>query len=165
MIEKVLKGIDACSKLGAYLSAGCMLAIVGLIIVEVVCRTFFNFSTFIADEYSGYLMVAAVMAGLGFTLETDSHIKISILTSKLSPEPRRYMELMATLVAISIILFAFYHAVLMAYDTYSYDMLADSISETPLYIPQIMIPVGLLALLLQLVALFMRRLPFCSQNR
>ena len=110
-------------------------------------------------------MVAAVMAGLGFTLETDSHIKISILTAKLSPEPRRYMELIATLVAISITLFAFYHAVLMVYDTYSYDMLADSISETPLYIPQFLIPVGLLALMLQLVALFVRRLPFCSQTR
>jgi TRAP-type C4-dicarboxylate transport system permease small subunit len=165
MIEKVLKWVDACSKLGAYLSAGCMLAIVGLIVVEIICRSFFHVSTFIADEYSGYLMVAAVMAGLGFTLETDSHIKISILLVKVSPEPRRYIELMATLVAISITFFAFYHAVLMVYDTYSYDMLADSISETPLYIPQFLIPVGLLALMLQLVAQFIRRLPFCSQNR
>lgn len=165
MIEKVLRGVDTCSKVGAYLSVGCMLAIVSLIVVEIICRTFFHVSTFIADEYSGYLMVAAVLAGLGFTLETDSHIKITILLAKLSPEPRRYAELTATFIAIAITLFVFYHSVLMVYDTYSYDMLADSISETPLYIPQFLIPVGLLALMLQLVAQFIRRLPFCSQTR
>lgn len=165
MIEKFLKGIDTCSKLGAYLSALCMLAIVALIVVEIVCRSFFNVSTFIADEYSGYLMVAAVMAGLGFTLETDSHIKITILLAKLGPETKRYFELAATLLATAITLFALYHAVLMVYDTFSYDMLADSISETPLYIPQILVPVGLLGLALQLLAQFVRRLPFCSQTR
>ena len=164
MIEKVLKGVDTCSKMGAYLSALCMLAIVGLIVVEIICRTFFNVSTFIADEYSGYLLVATVLAGLGFTLETDSHIRITILLSKLGPELKRYVELLATLIAMSITLFALYHAVLMVYDTYSYGMLADSISETPLYIPQIMVPIGLLGLALQFLAQFVRRLPFCSQT-
>ena len=43
-------------------------------------------------------------------------------------------------------------------DTYSYRILADSISETPLYLPQILIPVGLLLLELQLIAHFLRRL-------
>ncbi len=165
MMEKFVKGIDTFSKVGAYLSALCMLAIVGLIVVEVICRTFFNFSTFIADEYSGYLMVAAVMAGLAFTLKSDSHIRISILTANLSPEPKRYLESVATLIAMSITMFILYHAVLMVYDTYSYDMLADSISETPLYLPQIMVAVGLFGLALQLLAEFVRRLPFCSRNR
>ncbi len=138
MIEKLLKGVDACSKLGAYLSAFCMLSIVGLIVVEIICRSFFNVSTFIADEYSGYLMVAAVMSGLGFTLQTDSHIKITILLAKLGPEQKRNFELIATLFATAMTLFALYHAVLMVADTFSYDMRADSISETPLYLPQVL---------------------------
>ncbi len=164
MMEKLLKGVDTCSKAGAYLSALCMLTIVGLIVVEIVCRTFFNVSTFIADEYSGYLMVAAVMAGLGFTLEKDGHIRITILLVKLGPKATRWFELAATLFAILLTLFALYHAVLMVQDTFSYDMRADSISETPLYIPQILVPVGLAGLALQLIAQFVRRLKPCSQN-
>ena len=164
MIKKLLKAVDACSKLGAYLSALCILAIVGLIVVEIICRTFFNVSTFIADEYSGYLMVAAVMAGLGFTLQTDGHIRITICLARLGPAGKRNFELAATLAGLAITLFALYHAVLMVQDTFSYDMRADSISETPLYIPQLLVPIGLLSLALQLVAQFVRRLPFCSQN-
>ena len=85
MIATLLKGIDTCSKLGAYLSALSMIVIVTLIVVEIVCRSLFGVSTMVSDEFSGYLMVTTVMAGLGYTLETNSHIRITILLVKLSP--------------------------------------------------------------------------------
>lgn len=162
MVDRLIKGVDTCQKLGAYLSALCMLAIVALIIVEIVCRTFFNVSTLIADEFSGYLMVAAVMSGLGFTLQSGSHIRITLLSERLSPNVKRWFELATTLIAAAITFFALYHAVLMVEDTFAYDMRADSISETALYIPQLLIPLGLLGLALQLIAHFVTRLRSCS---
>ena len=54
--------------------------------------------------------------------------------------------------------FALYHSILMVHDSYLLEMTADSISETPIYIPQIMIPVGLILFMLQLAAVFTRRL-------
>jgi len=162
MIEKVLKGIDTCSRLGAYLSALSMVLIVGLISVEIVYRSVFNSSTLVADEFSGYLMVMTVMAGLAYTLESDSHIRITLLLVKLGPNAKRFMEVLATGLALALTLFVCYHACLMVYDSYSYDMRADSISATPIYLPQIIVPLGLAGLALQLLALFVRRLTACS---
>lgn len=162
MMARLLKGIDTCSRLGAYLSALSMVAIVGLIGVEIVYRSVFNASTLVADEFSGYLMVVTVMAGLGYTLESDSHIRITILLVRLGPRAKQVMEVLGTCLALAIALFVCYHASLMVYDSYSYDMRADSISATPIFIPQIIVPLGLAGLALQLIALVIRRLKSCS---
>lgn len=162
MITTLLKGIDACSKLGAYLSAFSMIVIVTLIVVEIICRSLFGVSTMVSDEFSGYLMVTTVMAGLGYTLETNSHIRITILLVKLGPRLRSFMDLFATCFAIVLTLFICYHAALMVYDSYSYDMRADSISETLIYLPQLVVPLGLVGLILQLFGLLLRRCRSCS---
>ena len=164
MITTLLKGIDACSKLGAYLSAFSMIVIVTLIVVEIICRSLFGVSTMVSDEFSGYLMVTTVMAGLGYTLETNSHIRITILLVKLGPRLRSFMDLFATCFAIVLTLFICYHAALMVYDSYSYDMRADSISETLIYLPQLVVPLGLFGLILQLFGLLLRRCRSCSQT-
>ena len=162
MIERLLKGIDTCSRLGAYLSALSMVAIVGFIAIEIVFRTVFKTSTMVADEFSGYLMVVTVMAGLAYTLKSEAHIRITILLVRLGPKSRRCMDLLGALFALTMTLFVCYHATLMVYDSYSYDMRADSISETPIFIPQLIVPLGLAGLVLQLSALLIRRLKACS---
>jgi hypothetical protein len=52
----------------------------------------------------------------------------------------------------------------MVHDSYSYDMRADSISETPFYLPQLVVPLGLAGLILQLFGVLLRRCRRCSPN-
>lgn len=163
MINKFLKGVDTLSKVGAYLSALFMVLIVALISVEIVLRTFFKTSTYISSEYSGYLMVAVALAGLSYTLRTDGHIRITILLVKLPPQVQRYLEAAAILMALLITGFICYHAFQMAIDAFTYEMTADSISQTPLYLPQALIPIGLFGLCVQLLAQLLRKLLPCSQ--
>lgn len=158
MIERVLGWIDKGSKAGAYLSALAMLVIVALISVEIGARTLLSTSTLIADEYSGYLMVAVVMLGLSYTLSENGHIRITILTSRFSGTFAKVFEFIVIASALAMCAFFFYHSVLLVYDSYIYDMRADSISETPVYLPQILIVAGWLSLTIQLLALFLRRL-------
>jgi hypothetical protein len=46
----------------------------------------------------------------------------------------------------------------MVYDTRELGMQADTIAETPLWIPQTFVPVGLLMLFVQLLGLIARRI-------
>ncbi len=157
-MERLLRGIDTCSKVGAYLSSLAMLSIVGLILVEIVLRTLFHTSTLVSDEYSGYMMVATIMMGVSYTFAQGSHIRITIISERLHGRAAQGIDLIVTLAALVLCSYALYHSLWMVQDTFSYRILADSISETPLYIPQVMIPVGFLLLELQLVAHFLRRL-------
>ncbi len=150
MIEKLSLG-------GAFLSAIFMILIVALIALEILIRSVFNSSTLISDEYSAYFFVGVVLLGLAFTLKEEGHIRITLLTSVLGDKGRAFLDLFATVLAIVITTFALYYAGEMVYDSWSLGMRADSISETPIYLSQMVIPLGLLMLDLQLGARLLKR--------
>ena len=95
---------------------------------------------------------------VSYTFAEGGHIRINILTSRLSGWPARLLEIVVALAALLMCAFFLYHAVLMVYDSFNYDMRADSISETPVFIPQIMIVLGFALLTLQVAAHVVRRL-------
>ncbi|MBM9512192.1 TRAP transporter small permease subunit [Desulfogranum marinum] len=157
-MKKLIAIIESISRAGGYVSGLFMILIVLLIVVEIVARTVFNASTLISDEYSAYFFVAVVMSGLAFSMKEGAHIRISIVRSRLSQEGQRILDLLVLLIALVLSCFALYHSVLMTYDVWDLGMTADSISETPIFIPQLVIPVGLLLFILQLASGFLRRL-------
>ncbi len=158
MIHKFIRWIDLCSAAAGAVSAFFMVLIVILIIVEIILRTVFGFSTLIADEYSAYFFVAVVMMGLGYALKDGAHIKINLVLSRLNKKAEKILVMAVTLFAAAICTFALYHSVIMVYDVYILEMTADSISETPIFIPQLFIPLGFLLFDMQLISEFLKKL-------
>jgi TRAP-type C4-dicarboxylate transport system permease small subunit len=156
-MDKLLRGIEALSKGGAYLSALSMLLIVGLILVEIIARAVFGVSTMIAAEYSGYMLVALVLLGFAYTIEQGGFIRINLVRTRMSDETKRRMDIFAAAFSAAITGYIFYFSVFMVYETWALGMEADTVAETPLWIPQVMVPVGLLMLLIQLLGLIARR--------
>ena len=156
-MKRFISIIDRLSLWGAFVSAFLMLMIVVLIAVEILLRSVFNASTLISDEYSAYFFVGVVLLGLAFTLREEGHIRITLLTSVLGPRGQAFLDILATIMAVAVTTFALYYAGAMVYDSWSLGMRADSISETPIYLSQLVIPVGLFLFDLQLVARLLKR--------
>ncbi|WP_232364306.1 TRAP transporter small permease subunit [Desulforapulum autotrophicum] len=131
--------------------------IVLIIAVEIVLRSVFNTSTLIADEYSAYFFVGVVLLGLGFTLKEGAHIRITLVTSLVGERANQVLNIMSTLAAIAITTFALYHTSIMVFESWQLDMTADTISETPIFLSQMVIPAGLAMFDLQLAANFLKR--------
>ena len=144
MTDKLIKG-------SAYLSGLTLIALVLLILTEIFLRSFFDISTMIADEYSGYLYLASIFLGLAYTFLSGSHIRINILTSKLSKKVNRKMDIVAALIALFALSFAFYRSILLTYDSYDLEMLSENVSETPIYLTQLVMPIGLGLFILAIV--------------
>lgn len=156
-MKKIINIIDRLSLWGGWLSALFMLLIVLLISAEIVLRSLFNTSTLISDEYSAYFFVGVVLSGLAFTLKEDAHIRITLLTSILGEKGRAVFDILAIITAMAITSFALYHTSIMVFESWQLGMRADSISETPIYISQMVIPLGLLIFDLQLGARILKR--------
>ncbi len=131
------------TKIGVYLASLLLVGLVCLILTEIAGRYFFDYSTMIADEYSGYLYLALVFLGLGYTFEQEGHIRISIITSRLGKAKNRFIDLVVGVVLLGILLFALYYAYALTYDSYDMEMLSENVSETPIYLTQIPVLVGL----------------------
>ncbi|MDD9302965.1 MAG: TRAP transporter small permease subunit [Desulfobacter sp.] len=157
-MKKIIDLVDRLSLGGACLSALFMVLIVLVIAVEILLRSVFNTSTLISDEYSAYFFVGVVLLGLAFTFKEDGHIKITLVTSVLGEKGQAVLDVLTTAVAIGVTSFALYYASLMVYDSWALGMQADTISETPIYLSQLVIPLGLLLFDLQLGARLLKRL-------
>lgn len=154
----IIRAVEGLSTLGAFLSAVCMLLITGLILVEIVMRAVAGASTLIASEYSGYLLVALVTCGFGYTLKENGFIRITIIWTRLSPKRRNQVEIGIGCMALAIATYACWKTGLLALESYQLGISADSISETPIWIPQSIIPMGFFVFTLQLAAYVAGRL-------
>ncbi len=142
---------------GAVLAALATLAILGLVCTEVFLRELFDLSTLIADEMSGYLNVALVYLGLSYTLREGGFIRVEALYSKISHRAGRLVPWIIVVVSFAYLL------VLIVYMSqhviYSYESNIRSlfVSQTPLFWPQLLIPLGLGILALQFLAYALKR--------
>jgi TRAP-type C4-dicarboxylate transport system permease small subunit len=157
-MEKIAKFFDKIANWGGYISSVFMIFIVALILIEIFLRTFFHTSTLISDEYSAYFFVVVVMLGLAYTFKDEGHIRITIILGKLNPKLNKILDIICLLIALALTVFMFYYSMKMVIDTRSLDMRADSIAETPVYIPQIALPVGYFLFILSIIGKIMRRI-------
>ena len=154
LLRKIIEGL---SSGGAFLSSLFMVLIVVLIMLEIVLRATTGGSTLVAAEYSGYFLVALTVLGFAYTLKEEAHIRITLVRSRLSAPAQKALDIVVALVALAVTVYACSFAIDMVYDSYDLEMTADTISETELWIPQSVVPVGLGMLALQLVAYIIRR--------
>ncbi|MGM0423730.1 MAG: TRAP transporter small permease subunit [Thermodesulfobacteriota bacterium] len=150
--------IEGLCRAGAFLSALCMALIVALIVLEIFLRTFLGFSTMVSSEFSGYLLVGVVSLGLAYTLQHEAHIRITLIWDNLPRTWQTRLDILVACTSVLVTCFALYHSILLVQETYSLGISADTMAETPLWIPQVAIPVGLGMLLLQLINFILRRL-------
>ena len=143
--------IDKLSKGSAYLSGFILIALVLLILSEIFLRSFFDISTMIADEYSGYFYLASIFFALAYAFSQNSHIRINIITSRLSKKTNRKIDIVAAIITLGVLCFALYRTILFTYDSYELEMLSENVSETPLYLTQLAMPIGITIFILAVI--------------
>jgi len=89
----MIKFMDRLKKNLEYATVGLTALITLIVTAEVALRGMFDFSIVISDEASRYLMIWIVMLAGGLAAQTDEHIRIEMVPSRLSPSVRRGMAL------------------------------------------------------------------------
>ncbi|MGQ9748600.1 TRAP transporter small permease subunit [Desulfosoma sp.] len=152
LMEKILRSANKVSEWAALISSAAMLLIVLLILLEVFVRSIYDTSTMITDEYSAYFYVVLVFFGLGYTLATDGHIRVKILLSRLNERGQALVDLCATTLALGLTGFALKFSLSLVREAYELRMVSETPAQTPMWIPQAAIPLGLVLFMGQLLA-------------
>ena len=152
LLDRLSRLIERLSQVGGWLAAAAVLGILALVTFEVVARSLFGFSTQVADEFSGYLNVAAIYFGLAYALKEGAYVRVEPVY-RLFRGPWgvavRWLIVSASLVymLVTTVYFVRYTA-----SNFQSGIVSTSFSETPLWIPQVAIVVGSALLVLQLAA-------------
>lgn len=146
---------------GGVLAAAAVVAILVLVCAETVLRQI-DASLLVTDEIAGYLNAAAIFLGLGWTLREGGFIRVEILYDRARgglQRTLRWMIVLSAAVFTAVVLWVCLRQVVYAFEN---DTRAVSMIDTPEWIPQSVMVLGLAILLLQLAAWIVdrvRRIP------
>ena len=141
------------------IAALAVLAMCLLITGAVFVRYVFGIPVVWAPEIVGYLMVALIFLGLGETMLAGGHIRIDLFISRVPKRFRDMLELLTLTLSTGVTGFFAWHGVRTMLRSYEHDR-SDAFGalNTPLYIPQAAVPIGLSILTLVLALLVCRKL-------
>ncbi len=152
-MQKIFKMIDKISDWAGIGASGCILIVFALILVEIFLRDLTGRSTFITEEYSGYLLSWFAFLGMSYTLKSDGHIRVNILLSRLGRSQKAILEIIACLVGGAGFLFLTIYLAALFYDSLTMGVKSMHVSKTALFIPQFMPVLGSAIMVLQFVSL------------
>ena len=139
------------SSLGLWISGIAVLLMTLLITVEVVGRRVLNFTTLIADEFSGYLLVVITFMGAAYTLKSGGFTRMELVYNQFKTTGRRVLDFVFNLVSLAFLIILDYWLWDHIISNYRSGMASISILQTPLYIPKLFMGVGATLLLFQVV--------------
>ena len=164
-VAPLLTAMDATSRAVGALSGAGILVIAAIVGSDVFLRYVFNAPTTWADEVSTYIMIGAVFLGAAYTHLTDGHIRVDLVTERLPPAIRGWLDVVTTwlgFVFVAFMAWQCYTATAVAYATGAREF---SLLVTPSYLPQIPIAVGMHLFALQMLAGLARRYPDLAPGR
>lgn len=163
-MKKLINLLDGLSGAGGWLAGILMVLALLLVMGEVVIRSAFSGTLYVADEYAGYLMAMLTFAGLAYTLRERGHIRMMFLPHILKGRAHILFNM-----ACFVVGFLFCAAL----TAYTWEFFWDSvvsqsqsmqISETYLAIPQAFLPLGSLLMTLQFLAEFLKGVTILRQD-
>jgi TRAP-type C4-dicarboxylate transport system permease small subunit len=119
-----------------------------LITLEVVLRSFFDMTMYFTDEYSGYMVLAIMALGVAYCREKNALLTVDFLIKRLSPQARAKVEFVYGLAALAFCVMLLYYTTVFWFQTVERKLTAGTMMHTPLWIPQILLPIGFLLLCL-----------------
>ena len=127
----------------SWVSAALIVYMLVHIMIEIVLRAFFDTSTFVLEEFVGYALGAMIFLALAATHTEDRLIRVNLLKNILGPRGREIADAFANLAALAACLLLFGALYNIFTRNWRFGITSSSFAETPLWIPQSLIIVGL----------------------
>lgn len=145
-----------------------LIAMMVLVALELLLRNAFGVSLRIADEYAGYALVVITFLGISVSLQDGRVFRVEVLSRYVPVRAWRVLQVLMDIVALGFTALMMEGACRQVISSYTRGISSPSGAETPLFLPQAVMPAGLLllgvVLLLRLIQ-DIRRLRIPEESR
>lgn len=149
----VIRFIETLNEWSGYISGLAILASTIIIVYEVMMRYFFGQPAIWQVEISMYLLLFTAFVGSSYGLKHGAHVGIDLIVGKLTPRVQKKMRIFTSLLCMALTIFVGWRASLLWLEAYEQGWRAESLISTPLSIPYIALPLGMLLITLQFIVL------------
>lgn len=155
LFKKIYNSCDLIIRIGAYVSGLFIVIMTILTFYEVISRSFFGKPTTFAMELSIYAIIGSCFLGASYAVRTQSHITVDLLTNVVNNSWKRIFSYLSNALGLIFsILFTVYGFIHVT-KTYSLGTTSTSLLRIPMYIPELLLPIGgillIMAFILQII--------------
>ncbi len=119
-----------------------LIALMLLVSISVACRLV-GIAFEISEELAGYLLVAFTFLSLAGCAVHGAFHRVELLTAHLRPRPLQILELAFVLLSLAATLTLDWYLILFVIQSYQSGNVAPTTLATPLWIPEILMPLGI----------------------
>jgi len=120
-----------------------LIALVLLVCAEIVTRFFFNHSLMVVEELAGYLVVGLTLLGASLSLRSNSLFQVGFVLQALPVATQRLLNLLFMLLSLGVCGVLIWQTFKLVMSSYARGNVAPTTLMTPLWIPQLLVPLGL----------------------
>lgn len=120
-----------------------LVALVLLVCAEIVTRFFFNHSLMVVEELAGYLVVGLTLLGASLSLRSNSLFQVGFVLQSLPAAVQRLLNLVFMLLSLGVCGVLIWQTFRLVMSSYARGNVAPTTLMTPLWIPQLLVPLGL----------------------
>lgn len=147
--------LDRVSSGAAFIAGLAVLAMTVMVSFDVLMRYFLNQPQLFVDELASFLLVGIIFWGAAQTFQKGGHIRVDLITNRLSPKVRRVLRIIT--LAIGIIFLAIVACETVASSVIAYRQeRVSAVMIYPLWIPMLLIPIGLALMMLVMAVSLIR---------
>ena len=161
-------GLDFIYRAGGALAALFIVAIVVLVAAQVMLNLADKISIAVLGtalgltipsyaDFTGFFLAAASFLALAYTLRMGGHIRVTLVTGRLAPRMRRFLEILVVAIALIMVSYASWYMILLVLESHEFGDRSSGMVSVPLWIVQCPVALGLsiltLALLDELICL------------
>jgi TRAP-type C4-dicarboxylate transport system permease small subunit len=135
--------VDFLGNISLVITVLCIFASAFLVAINVILRYVFNSPWVFVEEYTGYMVIIATFLALAYTLKKGSHVKVEVVVNRLPAKVRSYFDIATTILSLAITGVLLKYALALALSSFKHHSFSQTVMLTPLWIPQILVAVGL----------------------
>ena len=117
-----------------------------LIAIDIVTRSFFNFSAEVSDEVGGYMLVVISFVSLSACQVNGSFHQVEFVQARLSPRWRSISQLIFGLLSLAACGLLAWQFIRLELSSWRFGDVAPTYLATPLWLPRAAMALGMLAL-------------------
>lgn len=151
-MKTLISSIETLSDWMAKVSAAILGLMTILILLEIFLWNFFEKTTLIADEYSAYGLATIIFLGAGYCLKEKGHIRITLVLGFLPSWLAKAITFAASLITTIFMGYMWWYLLKMMQSAVRYQATSGTLTNTPLWIPQLLMLIGAACFMIQLAA-------------
>ncbi|MGE8941997.1 TRAP transporter small permease [Leptospira interrogans] len=128
-----------------------LVAMIAIVFGEIVSRNMFGVSLQLSEEVAGYLLVALCFLGFVGSYRSGDLMRIEMIYDLFPSHQRAIADILFDGIALVAVIIVNYFTSRFVWSSYTRGTVAPTLLETPLWIPQLFMPLGLSILAVALV--------------